>query len=65
MCIEGYLVASINIIPGGKYVSSLIIFMLMIFALFLAFSSGIPDCLVACCCPILYILYYYTIKTKN
>jgi hypothetical protein len=65
MCLEGCLVAAIDIIPGGRYISGLLTFILLIWALSLAFRTGLPDCLVACCCPILYILYHYTIKNKD
>lgn len=68
MCLEGYLVSVINVIPGGHYISGLLISILMILALFLAFhdqNSSIGSYLFAYCCPILYLLYYFTMRNSK
>ena len=60
MCLEGMITKAVSSLPGGNYVSGFITVILLCIALFLAMRSQQPmHFLFACCCPCLYILYYF------
>ena len=66
MCLEGMLVKATSKIPGLKYFSSLISFLIYVSALFLSIMTGhIGRVLVACCCPLIYLIYHFATLNKS
>jgi len=66
MCLEGMLTSAIVNLPGGKFVGPFISIIILCIALFFAFKAqSIGHFVFACYCPILYIIYYFAIGTKN
>ncbi len=66
MCLEGMLVNATSKVPGLKYFTPLILFIIYVSALFLSIMTGhVGRVLVACCCPVFYLIYHFATLNKE
>jgi hypothetical protein len=66
MCLEGMLTSALSQVPILKYFSPLISFTIFITALYYSIKTGsVIHMLVACCCPLLYLIYHFATNGIN
>ena len=66
MCLEGMLTQAMSKVPILKYFSRLISFIIFVAALYFSIMTGnVVHMLVACCCPLLYLIYHFAVKGKK
>ena len=66
MCLEGMLTNALSEIPILKYFTPLISFIIFVTALYYSIKTGnIIHMLVACCCPLLYLIYHFATNGIN
>jgi len=66
MCLEGMLTSAMSQVPILKYFSSLISFIIFVAALYFSIMTGnVVHMIVACCCPLLYLIYHFATNSKK
>jgi hypothetical protein len=66
MCLEGMLTSALSQVPVLKYFSPLISFTIFVTALYYSMKTGsFIHMLVACCCPLLYLIYHFATNGIN
>jgi Ca2+/Na+ antiporter len=66
MCLEGMLTSAMSQVPILKYFSSLITFIIFVAALYFSIMTGsVVHMIVACCCPLLYLIYHFATNGKK